>query len=380
MQITDIQACVIKGFGEWILVKVYTDTEIYGIGEAYPSHSMGKGTKEIIEGMKWILIGEDPRDVERLTQKVLRTNVFSGGTSGVVVNAVSGVEIALWDIAGKTAGLPVYRLLGSKYRDRVRVYADVDPRQYQGADSPYGESARDAVTRGFDAVKIDLRGIISNSGKLWNRYIPTAELHEMIEKVRGVRECIGPDIDLAVDLHVIADIHSAKRLAKAMEPFDLLWLEDPLPPENVEAMALVRQSSSTPICTGESLYTAHEFRDLIMRQAADVISPDIPKTGGLVEARKIAYLAEMYYINLAPHNTSSAIGSIASVHACATIPNFLALEYHGEWNSEWHNVIYHDRPIIENGAIAVPEKPGLGIEINREVIGSLLLKDERLFD
>jgi galactonate dehydratase len=296
------------------------------------------------------------------------------------VNAVSGVEIALWDIAGKAAGLPVYRLLGSKYHDRVRVYADIDPRDFANSPSPYAASAQDAVSRGYDAVKIDLRGIISNAGKLWNRHIPAAELREMVEKVRSVREAVGPDIDVAVDLHVIADIHSAKRLAKAMEPFNLLWLEDPLPPENAEALALIRQSSSTPICTGESLYTLHEFRDLIMQQAADVISPDIPKTGGLVEARKIAYLAEMYYINLAPHNTSSAIGSMASVHACATIPNFLALEYHGEWNQEWHDVIHHDRPIIENGAIAVPEKPGLGIEINREVIGSLLLDDEKLFD
>lgn len=380
MKITDIKACVLKGFGEWILVKVYTDTDIYGIGEAYPSHSMGRGTKEIIHGMKWMLEGEDPRDVERLTQKVLRTNVFSGGTSGVVVNAMSGVEIALWDIAGKAAGLPVYRLLGSKYRDRVRVYADLDPRPFADNPNPIATAAQNAVAEGYDAVKMDLRGIIKSAGKLWNRAIPAAELREMVATVRGVREALGPDIDLAVDLHIMADIHSAKRLAKAMEPFDLLWLEDPLPPENPDAMALVRQSSSTPICTGESLYTLHEYRDLILRQAVDVVSPDIPKAGGLVEARKIAYLAELYYINMAPHNTSSAIGSIASVHACATIPNFLVLEYHGQWTPAWHDVIHHDRPIIQNGAIEVPEKAGLGIEMNRAAVSALLLDGEVLFD
>jgi galactonate dehydratase len=145
-------------------------------------------------------------------------------------------------------------------------------------------------------------------------------------------------------------------------------------------MALITQSSSTPICTGESLYTVHEFKELIMQQAADIVSPDIPKTGGLIEARKIAYLAEMYYINLAPHNTSSAIGSLASVHVCATIPNFLALEYHGQWNPEWHEVVYHDKPIIQNGSIEVPEKPGLGIEVNLDTIGRLLLEGEQLFN
>jgi L-alanine-DL-glutamate epimerase-like enolase superfamily enzyme len=145
-------------------------------------------------------------------------------------------------------------------------------------------------------------------------------------------------------------------------------------------MAKVSRSTSTPICTGESLYTVHEFRNLIQSQAADIISPDIPKTGGLVEARKIAYLAEMYYMTMAPHNTSSALGTMGSVHACATIPNFLALEYHGMWNPEWHDVIYHDRPIIQNGAIEVPEKPGLGVELNRDCLGRLLLEGEELFD
>src|SRR5262245_53834631 len=158
MKITDIQACVLRGFGQWVLVKIYTDEGVCGIGEAYPSHSMGRGTKEVILGMKWLLVGEDPRDVERLTQKVLRTNVFSGATSGVVVTAVSGVEIALWDIAGKEAGLPVYRLLGSKFRDRVRVYADVDPKGAVGNPrEALAAAARNAVESGYDAVKIDLR-------------------------------------------------------------------------------------------------------------------------------------------------------------------------------------------------------------------------------
>jgi L-alanine-DL-glutamate epimerase-like enolase superfamily enzyme len=380
MEITDVQACVIKGFGEWILVKVYTDSGIHGIGEAYPSHSMGRGTKEIIHGMRWLLVGEDPRDVERLTQKVLRTNVFSGGTSGIVVNAMSGVEIALWDLAGKVAGLPVYRLLGSKYRDSVRVYTDLDPKPFATESNPWAAAARAAVDKGFDALKIDLRGVIKNTAQPWNRSISQLELQGMVERVRVVRDALGAQVDLAVDLHTMADMHSARRLARCLEPFDLLWLEDPLPPENPAAMALVTQSTSTPICTGESLYTAQEFRDLIMSQAVDIVSPDIPKTGGLVEARKIAYLADMYYINLAPHNTSSAIGSIASAHACATIPNFLALEYHGEWAPQWHDVIHHERPIIEDGAIHLTEKPGLGIDINRDAVRALLLDGEELFD
>lgn len=381
MKITDIQACVLRGFGEWVLVKIYTDEGMYGIGEAYPSHSMGRGTKQAILGMKWLLLGEDPRDVERLTQKVLRTNVFSGATSGVVVTAVSGVEIALWDIAGKVAGLPVYRLLGSKFRDRVRVYADVDPKAAAGNPrEALAAAAKKAVESGYDAVKIDLRSVMKEAAIRWNRAISPVELREMIEDVQAVREAIGPDVDLAVDLHVLADASSAQRLAAALEPFDLMWLEDPVPPENVEVMARIAAATHTPICTGESLYTAHEFRDLIQQQAADIVSPDIPKTGGLIEARKIAYLAELYYLLLAPHNTSSPVGTIASVHACATIPNFLALEYHGLWVPYWDDIIQHDAPLIKNGAIAVPERPGLGVEINRDVVQGLLLAGESLFD
>jgi galactonate dehydratase len=380
MKITDVRACVMEGFGEWILVKVYTDEGLYGVGECYPSHSMGRGTKEIVHGMKWLLEGEDPRDVERLTQKVLRTNVFSGATSGILVTAMSGVEIALWDIAGKAARLPVYRLLGSKYRDRVRVYCDVDPRPAAGEPHPLASAASAAVREGYDALKMDLRGVIQGAGKLWSRAISPVELRQMVDQVRMVRDAIGPDVDLAVDMHGMSDISGAQRLVHAMEPFDLMWLEDPIPPENVEAMAKVTASTSTPICTGESLYTAHEFRNLIQQQAADIISPDIPKTGGLVETRKIAYLAEMYYMLLAPHNTSSPVGTIASVHVCATLPNFLVLEYHGDWRPWWSDIIHHDKPIIQGGAIAVPEAPGLGIELNRENVGRYLLDGEVLLD
>ncbi len=379
MKITDIRACVLKGFGEWVLVKISTDAGIDGIGECYPSHSMGRGTKEIVHGMRWLLEGEDPRDVERLTQKVLRTNVFSGASSGVLVTAMSGVEIALWDIAGKAANLPVYRLLGSKFRDQVRMYADVDPRRFAGDEHPEAAAARAAVAAGYDALKIDLRGVIHATGKPWNRAIAPAELREMVSSVRAVRDAIGPDIDLAVDMHGVADVSGAQRLARALEPFNLMWLEDPVPPESVDAMAKVSASTATPICTGESLYLLHEFRDLLQKQAADIISPDIPKTGGLIEARKIAYLADLYYTLLAPHNTSSPIGTIASVHACATIPNFLALEDHGGWTNDWSEIIHHDGPIVRSGAIVVPERPGLGIELNRDTAGKHLLDGEELF-
>lgn len=380
MKITDVRACVLHGFGEWVLVKIDTDAGIEGIGECYPSHTMGRGTKEIVHGMKWLLEGEDPRDVERLTQKVLRTNVFSGASSGVLVTAMSGVEIALWDIAGKAAGLPVYRLLGSKFRDRVRVYCDVDPREMQSDEHPMAAAAQAAVAAGFDAVKIDLRGVIRAQGQPWNRAVSPAELREMVNTVRAAREAVGPDVELAVDMHGVCDVGGAQRLCKALEPFDLLWYEDPLPPESVDAMARVKSSTCTPICTGESLYLAHEFRDLIQKQATDIVCPDIPKAGGLIEARKIAYLADLYYMLFAPHNTSSPVGTIASAHACATIPNFLVLEYHGEWVPYWSDIIHRDGPIVRNGHIAVPDKPGLGIELNRDVVGKQLLDGETLFD
>jgi len=189
----------------------------------------------------------------------------------------------------------------------------------------------------------------------------------MVQLAEMVVTAAGPRIDVAADLHTRLDKHSAIRLARDLEPFNLMWLEEPVPPENIDTMREITQATSTPICAGENLYLRHGFRELIEKHAVDIIMPDIPKCGGLSECRKIANLAEIYYMPFAPHNVSSPIGTMASAHVCATVPNFLVLEYHWFHRDYWSTIITDKRDIIENGRIAMTDRPGIGLELDEEV-------------
>jgi L-alanine-DL-glutamate epimerase-like enolase superfamily enzyme len=185
--------------------------------------------------------------------------------------------------------------------------------------------------------------------------------------VTAVREAIGPTIDPAIDAHAMFDAPSAFQLARALAPFNLLWLEEPVPPENIAALREVKALGLLPICTGENLYTRFGFRDLITSQATNIVMPDINKSGGLSDARKIAQLAELYYMPFAPHNVASPVGTIAACHVCATGPNFLVLEHHSLHVPDWEDLVSGEKPIIRDGYIALSDSPGLGVELNDEV-------------
>jgi galactonate dehydratase len=189
----------------------------------------------------------------------------------------------------------------------------------------------------------------------------------MVRLAEMARELAGKEIDFAADVHTRLDVPSAVRLAKDLEPLHMMWLEEPVPPENVDAMREVKQSTTTPICAGENLYLRHGFRDLIESQAVDIIMPDIPKCGGLSECRKIAQMAEIYYMPFAPHNVSSPIGTMASAQVCATVPNFLALEFHWLDRDYWSTIITDKEDIIKNGFISLPDRPGIGVELDETV-------------
>jgi galactonate dehydratase len=191
----------------------------------------------------------------------------------------------------------------------------------------------------------------------------------MEEKVRGVREAIGYEVDLAIDLHGRYNTISGIKIARALEPYQLMWLEEPVPPENVDAMYKVKLSTSTPICCGENLYSKWGFRDLLIKQAVDIIMPDIAQVGGIFEGKRIADLADMYYVPVAPHNNCGPFATIAQAHFCAAIPNFLILEWHGARIKDWDKVVEWDGPLIDNGYINLPNKPGLGYDLNeREIL------------
>jgi galactonate dehydratase len=278
-------------------------------------------------------------------------------------------------VKGKALGVPVYELLGGKFRDEIRVYADcqVEP----GMDFDDIKRVVDgALERGFTALKVDLDmfayGHVGREveGFRKDRFNHTAgpwEHDRMVRLVELVRDAAGKNIDVAADVHTRLDVPSAIRLAKDLEQFHLLWLEEPVPPENVEAMREVKRSTTTPICAGENLYLRHGFRDLVVSQAVDMIMPDIPKCGGLSECRKIANLAEIYYLPFAPHNVSSPIGTMASAHVCATVANFLVLEFHWLDRDYWTTIITDKDDIIDKGTITLTDRPGIGLELDETV-------------
>ncbi len=359
-------------------MKVYTDEEITGLGEAY----WGEGVREIVksERMKQILSGQNPLDVNRLFTRMIDAMSGEGSTAGATVTAISGIELALWDIVGKSLGAPLYRLLGGKYRDKVRIYADCHAGEVDEPKS-WAEKALSVRDMGYTALKFDI-----DTPEHWredfNRCLTNTEIHTQAEKVAAVREAVGDDADLMIDCHWRYSPKDALRLADALKEYNLLWLEDPIPPGNVEAMRKVTSMSPIPICTGENLYLKSGFRELIEKQAADIVSPDIPKVGGVSEFKRIADMADTYYVPVAPHNISSPIGTIAGVHACASISNFLLLEVHhlarAPW---WEDLVKGEKPLIKDGFITITEKPGIGVELDeKEVSKHLIEADEGFFD
>ena len=371
MKIVDIKTAVVAYHGKATLIRIDTDAGISGYGEANPDAGAA-AIVGLISELKSELIGQDPRNVEYCWDKIRRDHVFSGAQAGVFLIALTGLEMALWDVAAKAAGQPLYRMFGGKFRDRIRLYADCGHGDDE-AGSPQGcaTRARRIVAEGFTAVKFDIDNV-RHPAKFdaVNHTINGAELRSMVERVAAVRDAIGPDVDLCIDLHARYDVLSASRIASEMERFNLLWLEEPIPAENVEALKQIRMRTKTPICVGENLYLRWGFRELFQNYGADVIMPDVPKCGGLAESRKIANLAEMYYVPFAPHLVSTPLGTMATCHVCASVPNFLVLEWHAlEEREAWDGYVRLPdgaKSIVEDGHIVIPDTPGIGVELNMD--------------
>lgn len=372
MKITAVKTAASRGHGMHLWVRVETDAGVTGLGECVHG---GLQAIAIIEYLAPRLVGRDPFQIDAIFEELRRVHVFDGGFAGALITALTGIEIALWDLKGKALGVPVYELLGGKFRDKIRVYADcqVEP----GMDFSAIKQVVDGVLeRGFTALKIDLdihaygQHGSEVAGFTKDRFNYTAgqwEHERMVELVDMVTRAAGRDVAVAADVHTQLDVSSAVRLARDLESYHLLWLEEPVPAENVTAMREVKRSTTTPICSGENLYLRHGFRELIETQAVDIIMPDIPKCGGLSECRKIANLAEIYYIPFAPHNVASPIGTMASCHVCASVPNFLVLEFHWLHRDYWSTIIAEKRDIIVDGYITLPETSGIGLELDEEV-------------
>ncbi|MCL5026113.1 MAG: galactonate dehydratase [Chloroflexi bacterium] len=355
MKITDIQTFVVHiGWRNYLFVKVNTDEGISGIGEAYPV-GPDKATVEAIDYFEEWLRDKDPRDIEGLWQLMYNGSRFPGGS--ILNAAISGIEHALFDIAGKAYGIPLYQLLGGKCRNKIRVY------QAPHGDTPE-ELAEDALRLidryGFTALKIGPHPPGQESMP-WNAVVRGAAA-----RMEAVRKAVGDDIDIACDPHAkIFEPSRAIDMANALKPYRPLFVEELTRPETVDALIKVRAHTEVPLATGEMLYTKFEFKDLLVTGAADIVQPDICLCGGIQETKKIASMAEAFYVDLAPHNPLGPVATAVNVHLAATCPNFIILEYTAD-DVPGRKEFLKEPVKLKDGYLEIPDKPGLGVELNEE--------------
>jgi galactonate dehydratase len=308
----------------WIFVKVYTDGGVTGVGEASIERH-GAPVVAALNDARDFIIGKDPFQVEYIWNALYKQTFWYGQL--IMLCALSGVEQALMDIKGKALGVPVYELIGGKIRDDIRAYANGwafrrDPAKTLPEDTPdyVARNAEEMVKAGFTAMKWDP---FRNGGQV----IPKDEEEYALESVKTVREAVGPKVDLLIECHGRFNMWSAIRMAQKLEPFDPFFYEEPIPPDNIDAMAAVQAAIRLPVATGERLFTRWDFRPLFEKHAARIIQPDICHAGGILELKKIAAMAESYYVAVQPHNSNGPISTFASLHLDASIPNCIFQEF-----------------------------------------------------
>ena len=360
VKITDIKTAAIRlKKYKTHLIKVETDSGLYGLGEAYPKAEIAD---DIID-LKRKIIGKDPLYVEVLHQLLSDDFVSRGSRTGSLCGAISGIEIALWDLAGKILNVPVYTLLGGKYRDKILIYHDVD--SPKGHDPlKWADQAQKSIDYGFKSIKLSLPRY---EGEEWNRDLNKSNMKKWVRILEGVRERIGEDFPLAVDLHWKYNLIDIIQFTRMIEDLNLWFLEDPLPPENADSFARLTKQSNVPILTGENLFSRQGFKPFIEKQACHMIHPDAQKCGGLLETKKIADWADIYNMNMLCHNGCTPVGTMASAHACLAIKSCLALESDGIEIPYWQDIIKRDSDFYKGGYLMPSDEPGIGVELNEEV-------------
>jgi L-alanine-DL-glutamate epimerase-like enolase superfamily enzyme len=411
LKITRLKTAVVEGNFDWTFVRIETDEGIRGLGECF----FAPGLTAILRSVEPILLGEDPRDVHRLFRKLQLATSGAGSVAGIIYNAISGIEAALWDVLGKSLKVPIYRLLGGKFRDEIRIYADCHggealesldevlrsrqpswvqqgvshtARDYHAAadaapatPEAYRQRALAMKSQGYTALKFDLDVPGTEGFDLHNRCLSNPAVDHMVALIGAVRDAVGYEIDIAVDCHWRYSVSDVIKVAHALEPFRLLWLEDPVPPESAEALRAVSSRVRVPIATGENLYLFEGFREMLQTHAVGIATPDLQKVGGLAVACQTAQFADSQTIPISPHNISSPVGTLTSAHFCAAIPNFLVLEFHASDVPFWDDLVEGiPKPIIQNGSIRLPDEPGLGVELNEKVARKYARKGEPFFE
>ena len=393
MKITDVRTAKLVGPDShgvggkarnvsFVLVRVDTDEGLYGIGEA----EAFMGVREAIAHIRDRLIGKDPLSIRAAVTEVLyggkpphEPSMAPTATQVPAAWGMSGVEMALCDLAGKALGTPTYNLFGGRYRDAVRIYLDRSSPPAVDDLGQWRALAADAKERGFDFIKFDVDYTAPDfTEDVWNRVVPLPQLNRIVERVSAVREEVGGEMEIALDCHWHYDVVAAVRLANELAPLKPIWLEDPTPITNPDAVAEVRAKSPIPICVGE-MFTAEQSRLFIDRRACDIIHPDVLFTGGLHETRKIADYADLNYIPMAMHNNGGAVATMAAAHVAAASPNFIGLEYHFSGAPWVEKLVARGRPLFENGHLNLTGRPGLGFELDPDVCRKYLAEGEQLF-
>ena len=369
MKITDLEVIRMQAHAEpsnnWLFVRIHTDSGITGIGEGSLQYKDAALAAEL-KNFGHYLLGKDPFQIEHIWTSLHRRVTWTGGA--VTLSAISAIDLALWDIKGKALGVPVYELLGGKVRDRVPLYANgwlslERPSAHGPLDAEvawYADCAREVVKRGFRCLKL-----YPFSGS--PQVVAPERMTRAVNIVGAVREAVGPDIEVAIDIRARLNPWSARRAAQRLEQFNIAWLEEPILFDNADAMAEFARAVNVPVATGEQLYTRWEFRPLLEQNAVGIIQPDICHAGGISELKKIAAMAETYYVTVAPHNSNGPISTIASLHLDMSINNCHMQELF--LNSlPYYQEVLTQPLIIKDGYGAPPNGPGWGADLDDAVL------------
>jgi L-alanine-DL-glutamate epimerase-like enolase superfamily enzyme len=346
---------------QWLWVRIHTDSGLAGLGETYP---FPEAEKQVVEKrLAPVLLGRDPSCIDRLWADMYEQVSFHGW-AGAEMRAISAIDIALWDLAGKAAGLPVYKLLGGASRDRIRIYNTCYD-YFDFCTQPV-ELARDLLDQGIRAMKIWPFDAIAKETR--GQYITPEQLRTGAEPLRRIRAEFGDDVEVAMEFHGFWNLPCAIRIAQELEPLSPMWLEEMLPQDNLSAYAELAAATSLPLCVSERLMTRWGFRELFDNGAARIIMPDIAWCGGISEAKKIAAVAETYYRPIAPHNCGGPVLHAASLHLAANLTNLFILEtVRRHYSDEYRGLVTHTYDDIENGFMPLPQGPGLGVELSDSI-------------
>ncbi|MBI3456554.1 MAG: galactonate dehydratase [Candidatus Rokubacteria bacterium] len=353
MRLTDFRTFIVHdGYRSFVFLKLYTDEGLTGVGEGTVEWNE-LAAEACLRQTCGRIMGADPFQTEALWERLYRDSYWRNDL--IIASALSAIDQACWDLKGKKLGVPVHALLGGKRRERLRAYANA---WYWGCTTPeqFARAAAKVVADGYTALKWDPFGDADMT-------MSTAAMRAAVAQVAAVREAVGPDVDLCIEVHGRLSPAWAIEMARRLKPFDPYFYEEPVPVEDVEALVKVARAIEIPVATGERLCTKFAFQELLRRQAADIIQPDLCHAGGLTEVKKIAALAEAAYVQVAPHNASGPIGTAAAVHLDAAIPNFLIQEFFVT-QAPWIEEVVEGGPRVANGEIVVPDRPGLGVELH----------------